>query len=58
MGVSFIGPNFNSISQMGDKLRAKAIARQAGLQLIPGYEHEVKTHDDLILNGNMVLLEL
>ena len=37
-GVEFIGPSYNSIHLMGDKIESKKIAREAGVNTIPGFE--------------------
>lgn len=36
--IIFVGPRPDSIRDMGDKVNAKALAKQAGLPVIPGYE--------------------
>lgn len=36
-GVVLIGPNAKNIKSMGDKIEAKKIAQEAGVQTIPGY---------------------
>lgn len=46
-GAIFIGPSSTIIRDMGDKLRAKAIAREAGIPLIPGSLHPVKTAQEV-----------
>lgn len=38
VGVEFIGPSYNSIHLMGDKIESKRIAREAGVNTIPGFE--------------------
>jgi acetyl-CoA carboxylase biotin carboxylase subunit len=42
-GMTFVGPSVESLKTFGDKLSAKAAAREAGLPLIPGSIGEV--HD-------------
>jgi propionyl-CoA carboxylase alpha chain len=37
-GVSFIGPNEQAMADMGDKIRSKGIAKEAGVNTIPGYD--------------------
>lgn len=37
-GIAFIGPSAETIAAMGDKIRARELARSAGLPVIPGYE--------------------
>lgn len=42
MGVVFIGPTSDSIKAMGDKIESKRVASKAGVNMIPGYDGEVK----------------
>ena len=35
-GVCFVGPPVSAISDMGDKLRARALMQQAGVPVVPG----------------------
>ena len=37
-GLVFIGPSPDSIRRLGDKISCKALAQQAGLPLVPGYQ--------------------
>jgi propionyl-CoA carboxylase alpha chain len=37
-GIEFIGPAYNSIHMMGDKIQSKKIAKEAKVNIIPGYE--------------------
>ena len=39
-GIKFIGPNAKIISQMGDKIEAKRIAKKYGLPVIEGSREE------------------
>ena len=39
-GLVFIGPSPEAIAAMGDKARAKAVVRDAGVPCIPGYDGE------------------
>lgn len=48
-GVTFIGPNSRAISDMGDKIRSKQIAGQAGVNLIPGFDGVVQVGGKLNL---------
>ena len=41
-GVKFIGPNPDVMEKMGDKLRARKLARQAGLPVLPGTDDAVE----------------
>ncbi|SOY52325.1 Acetyl/propionyl-CoA/pyruvate/biotin carboxylase, alpha subunit [Cupriavidus taiwanensis] len=42
-GIRFIGPGADAIDAMGDKIRAKRIAQQAGVNTIPGYDGEIRS---------------
>ncbi|MFO0335381.1 MAG: biotin carboxylase N-terminal domain-containing protein [Pseudomonadota bacterium] len=46
-GLVFIGPSPEAIAAMGDKARAKAVVREAGVPCIPGYDGEAQ--DDATL---------
>ncbi len=35
-GITFIGPNSNAIMAMGDKIRARKIAKEVGVPIVPG----------------------
>lgn len=37
-GLKFIGPSHEAIRTLGDKVSCKALAKKAGLPLVPGYE--------------------
>ncbi|WP_353183837.1 biotin carboxylase N-terminal domain-containing protein [Bosea sp. (in: a-proteobacteria)] len=37
-GIAFIGPSAQAIEAMGDKIRSKQIAREAGVPDVPGYD--------------------
>lgn len=45
-GVAFIGPPSSAIESMGDKLRSKHIARDAGVTTIPGFMGTIDTVAD------------
>ncbi|MDG3003558.1 acetyl-CoA carboxylase biotin carboxylase subunit [Paludisphaera mucosa] len=40
-GIVFIGPTADAIAAMGDKIASKRIAREAGVNVIPGVDEEI-----------------
>jgi acetyl-CoA/propionyl-CoA carboxylase biotin carboxyl carrier protein len=50
-GVVFIGPTADVIDAMGDKLRARAFMKEAGVPLTPGTEKGVKTVEEVLAFG-------
>ncbi len=40
-GIVFIGPNAHAIAMMGDKLRSKRCAMEAGVSTVPGHAGEI-----------------
>ena len=47
-GMEFIGPSTHNLSTFGDKLSAKAAAREAGVPLLPGSEGAVRDEDEAV----------
>ena len=46
-GVTFVGPSAEAMELLGDKLRAKAVAEQAGVPVVPSYSiEEARTATD------------
>jgi propionyl-CoA carboxylase alpha chain len=53
-GIAFIGPPVNAIAAMGDKIESKKLAKQAGVNVVPGFvgeiedtEHAVRISDEI-----------
>lgn len=46
--ILFIGPSSEAIKQMGDKITAKRIMKEAGVPLVPGSDGEVKSADEAV----------
>lgn len=53
-GIEFIGPPVNAIAAMGDKIESKKLAREAGVNVVPGFvgeiedtEHAVRISDEI-----------
>ena len=40
-GIAFIGPPVNAIAAMGDKIESKKLAKEAGVNVVPGYLGEI-----------------
>ena len=40
-GFKFIGPNSETIKNMGDKITAKTLAEHSGIQIVPGYKDDI-----------------
>jgi propionyl-CoA carboxylase alpha chain len=47
-GVVFIGPKHYSVAAMGDKIASKKLAKEAGVNTIPGYHGPVVTADQAV----------
>lgn len=47
-GVTFIGPNAHAITGMGDKIESKRVAKEAKVNVIPGYDGVVRDEDHCI----------
>ena len=47
-GFKFIGPSSEIIRKMGDKITAKTLAEEAGIQIVPGYKEELPDSDEEI----------
>ena len=47
-GITFIGPSPEAINLMGSKVKAREIAKQAGVPIVPGTEGGVTTVDEAL----------
>jgi propionyl-CoA carboxylase alpha chain len=47
-GIAFIGPPPNAIAAMGDKIESKKLARDAGVNVVPGYLGDIATTDEAV----------
>ena len=50
----FIGPTSKSIKAMGDKIESKRVAMNAKVNMIPGYDGEVKDDNDAVRVANEI----
>ncbi len=47
-GITFVAPSAEAIRKMGDKIQAKKIAQDAGVNVIPGYMGAIKNEKDAL----------
>ena len=47
-GIAFIGPGVHAITSMGDKITSKRIAKEAGVNTIPGFEDVIEGPDHAV----------
>ncbi|WP_425506784.1 acetyl-CoA carboxylase biotin carboxylase subunit [Sphingomonas rhizophila] len=47
-GIAFIGPPANAIAAMGDKIESKKLAKEAGVNVVPGYLGEIADTDEAV----------
>ncbi|WP_394647453.1 biotin carboxylase N-terminal domain-containing protein [uncultured Sphingomonas sp.] len=47
-GIAFVGPPPNAIAAMGDKIESKKLAKQAGVNVVPGYLGEIVDTDEAV----------
>ncbi len=52
--VNFVGPNSEAIKKMGDKIEAKKIAKDAGVNIVPGYMAAIKDAKEAIKLANKI----
>ena len=53
-GVTFIGPPPNAIAAMGDKIESKKLAREAGVNVVPGFVGEIRDTDHAVEISNEI----
>ena len=47
-GIAFIGPPVNAIAAMGDKIESKKLAKEAGVNVVPGFVGEISDTDHAV----------
>ncbi|MEM6858644.1 MAG: acetyl/propionyl/methylcrotonyl-CoA carboxylase subunit alpha [Pseudomonadota bacterium] len=47
-GIAFIGPPAGAIAAMGDKIESKKLAREAGVNVVPGFVGEIRDTDHAV----------
>jgi propionyl-CoA carboxylase alpha chain len=53
-GIAFIGPPPGAIAAMGDKIESKKLARQAGVNVVPGYVGEIEDTEHAVRIANEI----
>lgn len=53
-GIVFIGPSKELMNAMGDKISSKQIAIKAGVPIIPGVDHALKSEQEVLDVADMV----
>ncbi|WP_067730328.1 acetyl-CoA carboxylase biotin carboxylase subunit [Oceanobacillus damuensis] len=53
-GIIFIGPNSNVIKQMGSKIAARNLMKQAGVPVVPGTDGVVSTAEDALETAKQI----
>ena len=51
-GIAFIGPPAGAIAAMGDKIESKKLAREAGVNVVPGFVGEIRDTDHAVEISN------
>lgn len=54
IGVEFIGPSSKSIMAMGDKIMSKRIAKEAKVNIIPGFDGAIKDENHCLEISNKI----
>jgi propionyl-CoA carboxylase alpha chain len=47
--IAFIGPPINAIAAMGDKIESKKLAREAGVNVVPGFLGEIANTEEAVM---------
>jgi len=53
-GIAFIGPPVNAIAAMGDKIESKKLAKEAGVNVVPGYVGEIDDTEHAVRISNEI----
>jgi len=53
-GIAFIGPPAKAIAAMGDKIESKKIAKDAGVNTVPGSEDAIDTTEEALKVSNKI----
>ncbi len=53
-GIAFIGPPMNAIAAMGDKIESKKLAKEAGVNVVPGFVGEIEDTEHAVRISNEI----
>ncbi len=53
-GIAFVGPPTNAIAAMGDKIESKKLAKQAGVNTVPGSPDAIETTEEALQWANRI----
>jgi propionyl-CoA carboxylase alpha chain len=53
-GIAFIGPPANAIAAMGDKIESKKLAKEAGVNVVPGFVGEIEDTEHAVRISNEI----
>ncbi len=53
-GIAFIGPPASAIAAMGDKIESKRLAKDAGVNTVPGSPDAIDTTDEALIWANKI----
>eukprot|EP01001_Neometanema_parovale_P007520 NODE_381_length_2573_cov_103.914694_g361_i0.p1 GENE.NODE_381_length_2573_cov_103.914694_g361_i0~~NODE_381_length_2573_cov_103.914694_g361_i0.p1 ORF type:complete len:746 (+),score=197.07 NODE_381_length_2573_cov_103.914694_g361_i0:93-2330(+) len=53
-GITFVGPRENAIHAMGDKIESKMLAKSLGVNVIPGFDGEIRDEAHLLEVANEI----
>ncbi|GAA5047699.1 acetyl-CoA carboxylase biotin carboxylase subunit [Erythrobacter westpacificensis] len=53
-GIAFIGPPASAIAAMGDKIESKKLAKEAGVNTVPGSEDAIDTTEEALKVSNAI----
>lgn len=53
-GIAFVGPPVNAIAAMGDKIESKKLAKEAGVNVVPGFVGEIRDTDHAVEISNEI----
>ena len=53
-GIIFVGPPANAIAAMGDKIASKKLAKEAGVNVVPGYVGVIDDTDHAVRISNEI----